>query len=91
MAIGPNTFIWSVLQKLGFIDYLISRKEKYPNLGLEMTAQPDTFYLFSSEPFPFARYQKELLKAGFKGVIVDGECYSWYGLRALKFLEQELA
>lgn len=90
MAVGPNTFIWSVLEKLGFADYLIKRDDKYPNLSDEMIPDSNTFYLFSSEPFPFERYQKQLIKTGFKGAIIDGECYSWYGIRSLKFLETQL-
>lgn len=90
MAIGPDTFIWSVLHKLGFAALLQPRDAKYPNLGDEIEAEPSCLYLFSSEPFPFARYQKQLEKQGFAGVIVDGECYSWYGVRSLDFLEQEL-
>jgi ABC-type Fe3+-hydroxamate transport system substrate-binding protein len=87
MAIGPDTFIWSMLEKLGFTDYLIHRADKYPNLGDEIIADPSTYYLFSSEPFPFERYQKELAEEGFNGVVIDGESYSWYGIRSLVFLE----
>jgi iron complex transport system substrate-binding protein len=90
MAIGPNTFIWSMLEKLGFADHLIKRTEKYPNLGEEIKPDPNTFYLFSSEPFPFERYQNELTALGFNGAVIDGESYSWYGIRSLEFLETQL-
>ncbi len=90
MAIGPNTFIFSMLEKLGFAKYLIKREGKYPNLGDLLTPNDNTFYLFSSEPFPFERYQNELVNAGFKGAVINGESYSWYGTRSLIFLENEL-
>jgi iron complex transport system substrate-binding protein len=90
MAIGPNTFIWSVLQKLGFKEYLIEREQQYPNLGDKITPDDETFYLFSSEPFPFQRYKDELAQQGFQGAIIDGESYSWYGSRSLMFLQQQL-
>ena len=91
MAIGPNTFIWSMLEKLGFSDYLIKRVDKYPNLGDDIQADPNTFYLFSSEPFPFERYKNELAEKGFYGAVIDGESYSWYGIRSLVFLEAQLS
>ncbi len=91
MAIGPDTFIWSVLQKLGFSNLLQQRAAKYPNLGEQFEPDPECFYLFSSEPFPFSRYQKQLEKLGFNGAVIDGECFSWYGVRSLRFLERELS
>jgi len=91
MAIGPNTFIWSVLKILGFSEYLINREDKYPNLGENLKPDDKTLYLFSSEPYPFERYQRQLAEEGFHGAIIDGECYSWYGLRSLRFLETQLS
>lgn len=90
MAIGPNTFIWSMLEKLGLANFLIKRENKYPNLGEKLTDISHTFFLFSSEPFPFKRYKEQLIKEGLNGVVIDGESYSWYGLRSLKFLETQL-
>jgi hypothetical protein len=91
MTIGPNTFIWSMLEKLGFGDFLIFREDKYPNIGDTINPNEDTFYLFSSEPFPFKNYISDLEKEGFKGAIIDGESYSWYGIRSLEFLEKQLS
>jgi iron complex transport system substrate-binding protein len=91
MAIGPNTFIWSVLLKLGFEKYLISRTNKYPNIDNEPLPNTQCFYLFSSEPFPFEKHHQQLIKLGFKGAIIDGEHYSWYGTRSLAFLETQLS
>jgi ABC-type Fe3+-hydroxamate transport system substrate-binding protein len=91
MTIGPGTFIWSVLEKLGFAKYLIKRDTKYPNIGEQLNAEPDTLYLFSSEPFPFEKYVSELERSKFIGSVVDGESYSWYGIRSLRFLEEQLS
>ena len=90
MTIGPGTFIWSVLEKLGFAKYLIKRDVKYPNIGEHLEAKPDTLYLFSSEPFPFEKCVDELEDDKFIGSVVDGESYSWYGVRSLNFLEEQL-
>jgi ABC-type Fe3+-hydroxamate transport system substrate-binding protein len=90
MCIGPDTFIWSVLVKLGLEDYLIIRPDKYPNLGDKLPATENCFYLFSSEPFPFEKHLSELNEMDFKGAVVDGELFSWYGTRSLLFLEKEL-
>lgn len=42
--------------------------------------------LYSSEPYPFLREIHELPK----GLFVDGELYSWFGIRLLRFLEDVL-
>ena len=90
MAIGPGTFIWSVLVKLGLEELLIKRPEKYPNLGEQLSIDPECFYLFSSEPYPFQKHVKQLEELRFFGAIVDGESFSWYGTRSLLFLEKQL-
>lgn len=82
MVIGQNTFIGDVL-KLGGIK--IEEKRKYPEVNVDELKK--SFCLFSSEPFPFAKDYPQLLKDGFKGVVVDGEKISWYGIRNLLFLE----
>ncbi len=90
MAIGPETFIWSVLCKLGFSERLIRREEKYPNIDSESLPRDNCFYLFSSEPFPFEKHLEELNEMNFAGALIDGELYSWYGTRSLRFLQSEL-
>jgi len=83
MRVSPDTFIGDVL-KLFDIELMASDK-KYPEITDEELKK--TFCLFSSEPFPFAKYFAELKEQGYKGVLVDGEKISWYGVRALKFLQ----
>jgi iron complex transport system substrate-binding protein len=90
MAIGPQTFIFSVLERLGLAKYLINRDEKYPVIKQPLDTTGETFYLFSSEPFPFQRYKRQLEKDLLTGAIIDGESYSWYGNRSLAFLQKQL-
>ena len=86
MAIGPNTFIASMMRQVGLGAYLPSHAASYPTLGDEQMHRPDIFYLFSSEPYPFARHLERLRQMGIGGALVDGESYSWFGSRSLRFL-----
>lgn len=85
MAIGEGTFIHAMLGRMGV--RLIPHGEKYPEIELASLDPQETLLLFSSEPFPFRRYREELLALGFACGLVDGESYSWYGTRSLRFLE----
>lgn len=82
MAVGPGTYIDSVLRFLGARMAPLP-DGKYPEI--QISSEDARHYLFSSEPFPFAK-KKELL-AGLPGHIVDGESYSWFGVRGLRFLQ----
>lgn len=90
MAIGQQTYIHSVLEKLGFAVHLNAHASKYPQLEEEHLRKPGTFLLFSSEPYRFMRYHTELTEQGFQGAIVDGELYSWFGIRSLNAITQYL-
>lgn len=83
MRVAPNTFIGDVLRL--FSISLNQSEKKYPEISDEELKK--TFCLFSSEPFPFAKYYAELKTQGFNGILVDGEHLSWYGVRTLKFLQ----
>ena len=87
MAIGEDTFIQSVLDYVGLEGARIKHADKYPQIDLNKHAAEDTCLLFSSEPFPFERYKKELVEMGYSCGLIDGEKYSWYGVRSLQFLE----
>ncbi len=87
MVIGPDTFIYSMLRRVGFGDYLQPHESRYSELSEDAMSRSDTFYLFSSEPYPFAGSEELLRTSGIAGAIVDGELYSWYGLRSYRFLE----
>lgn len=88
MAIGEGTFIHSMLGRMGMAGRLISHTEKYPQVDLQLLDPKETLLLFSSEPFPFQRYRDELLELGYSCGLIDGESYSWYGTRSLRFLQQ---
>jgi hypothetical protein len=89
MRIAKNSFIASVLETLGAGSYLVDHEKKYPEFQIQDWDLNSTYFLFSSEPFPFHRRKIELLKMGLQGSIVDGESYSWFGIRSLRFLEKE--
>jgi len=87
MAIGEDTFIQAMLDQVGLKTARLSFDEKYPVIDIENFSKTDTVLLFSSEPFPFARQKAELAESGFACALIDGEHYSWYGIRSLAFLE----
>lgn len=87
MAAGKNTFIDHFLTHLGY-ENIIS-EERYPELTTQQIANlnPDKI-LFSSEPFPFK--EEHLVEAravwpNTECTLVDGELYSWYGSRLIKW------
>ena len=88
MAIGEDTFIQSVLDRVGLKHARSEVGAKYPEINLEDFDPAHTTLLFSSEPFPFARQKDELIDLGYSCGLIDGELYSWYGIRSLKFLEK---
>jgi hypothetical protein len=90
MAVSKQTFIGSVLEKTGLAGMLPNHTNPYPELDGRNLPDPKTFYLFSSEPFPFERYVDELGDLGFTGAIVDGEFYSWFGSRSYRMLKRYL-
>lgn len=89
MAVHPQTYIGFVLKKLG-VDLKVwpHSKSLYPEF--EMLIDQDQVYLFSSEPFPFVKKKQELKELDVKGALVDGEKFSWFGIRSLRFLQEEL-
>lgn len=90
MRVAEETYIHSVLEELGAGIYLLkSGGIKYPEFHLRDFDLRKTFFLFSSEPYPFTK-DLEALKGtpGLQGALVDGEGYSWFGSRGLRFLEK---
>jgi ABC-type Fe3+-hydroxamate transport system substrate-binding protein len=83
-VVGKNTFIDSVLTKVGFINNC--DLNRYPELTELKNPNPD-FVFLSSEPFPFAEQHIERFQQLFpeaKVQLVDGEMCSWYGSRMLE-------
>lgn len=87
-AVGRDTFIGSVLALLGFGARMLPIGDGYPTIRLEDLVPARTLLLFSSEPYPFAAQKSALATLPFSSALVDGEGYSWFGLRALRFLEE---
>ncbi|WP_253696860.1 helical backbone metal receptor [Bdellovibrio sp. HCB117] len=86
MGVTRETYIGSVLEKLGATLVEFPEGEKYPVIDEE--EMKDAFFLFSSEPFPFHKKIAELKELGIEGAVVNGESYSWFGIRSLEFLEK---
>lgn len=88
MGVGKNTYINSLLEKIGLTNVL-GQNERYPEISKKRIGElnPD-FIFYSSEPFPFKKeHMQELIKTlpDSKHVLVDGEMFSWYGNRMLRF------
>ena len=88
MGINSNTFIGSVFDWLGAGHMLPSFDKQYPEIDIRDFTDPETIILASSEPFPFA--QKEEVFKGLENpvAIVDGEVFSWFGIRSYRALEK---
>jgi ABC-type Fe3+-hydroxamate transport system substrate-binding protein len=87
MAAGNDTFINTLLEKIGLENFL-KKTSRYPELKDEeiQKLKPDLIFL-SSEPYPFkAEHIEELqvLCPASKIILVDGEIFSWYGSRLTK-------
>ena len=87
MRVATGSFISSVLESLGAEKYLMAAESKYPTFELSDFDPKETYFLFSSEPFPFRKQKQDLKNISLQASIVDGECFSWFGLRSLRFLE----
>jgi ABC-type Fe3+-hydroxamate transport system substrate-binding protein len=82
-VVGKNTFIDSILTKIGFLNNC--NLNRYPELSKLNNPKPD-FVFLSSEPFPFTEQHIEKFQKLFpeaKVQLVDGEMCSWYGSRML--------
>ena len=92
MAIGPGTFIASMLEAVGlppgmrFPREPLAGNPRYPIIDPSSLPR-DAVLLASSEPYPFHRKRESLLALDRPVAIVDGEGFSWFGVRSLAFLE----
>jgi ABC-type Fe3+-hydroxamate transport system substrate-binding protein len=85
MAAGTNTFIDDMISRNGWTNAV--RLARYPQLTESdiVSLRPDLIFL-SSEPYPFTgKHLNEInaLCPTARGVLVDGEMFSWYGSRLL--------
>ena len=83
-VVGKNTFIDSVIEKIGFVN--ACNLNRYPDLS-ELNKEIPDFVFLSSEPYPFSeqhitKYQNLFPNA--KIMLVDGEMFSWYGSRMME-------
>lgn len=86
MSVNRATFIASMLERVGFDLTQMTTYDvvdKYPKLENLPT---EALILLSSEPYAFAKKTPQLPQENI--AIVDGESYSWFGLRAIRFLER---
>jgi ABC-type Fe3+-hydroxamate transport system substrate-binding protein len=86
MAAGAQTFIDTMLVRLGLVNCLAA-SPRYPQLTNDDIIALDADLVFlSSEPYPFneahGREIQRLLPAA-RIVMVDGEMFSWYGSRLM--------
>ncbi|MGZ3742522.1 MAG: helical backbone metal receptor [Pseudobdellovibrionaceae bacterium] len=86
MAVSRDTYIGSVLNQLGAQVVHFPEEDKYPVLQIQDFQE--ALILFSSEPYPFHKKIESLRSEGLAGAIVDGEAYSWFGIRSLEFLKK---
>jgi ABC-type Fe3+-hydroxamate transport system substrate-binding protein len=88
MAAASGTFIHEMMGLSG-LENCLNDKSRYPELASEEIKQLNPeLILLSSEPYPFkGKHIKELQQLCPKARIflVDGEMFSWYGSRLLKF------
>ncbi len=88
MVAGGDTFINSMLELAGFIN-VFKHLNRYPNVTEEdlKKAEP-VLLLLPTEPFPFKIKHFEQFKKyvpNAKPILVQGDMFSWYGSRMLKF------
>jgi len=88
MAVGQNTFINHLLEKIGLTNVIKGADSRYIEISDKEISQLNPEYiLLSSEPYPFK--QKHISEIGkqtkSKSILVDGEIFSWYGSRLRHF------
>ena len=91
MAVSQQTFIGSMLERFAGPGKVLVTEAAYPKIIFENLNEDSTLLLFSTEPFPFAKHTPEIRHLRFASAIVDGEKWSWFGIRSLRFLESFLA
>ena len=89
MVASHETFIGAMFSKIGIrlLPQGTSAINRYPEVILDRLDKLTTLLFFSSEPYPFHKKKSELEKLGFACALVDGQAFSWFGLRSLLFLE----
>lgn len=90
MCAGGDTFINSLIKACGWENVLRDRM-RYPSIDLEeLRDEGVDLVLLSSEPYPFKDAHIAEIKAVLphaRVMLVDGEMFSWYGSRMLKYAD----
>lgn len=96
MVVGKNTYIQSLLQRLGFENPFVEFEGRYPTVTEEdLRAANLDYLLLATEPYPFREKHKQEFRDIAPGAnlkIVDGEMF-WYGVKMLdaaKYFKEEL-
>jgi len=86
MVVGDNTYIQSLLEKMGFINPFKKFSGRYPEVTIEDLQKANIDYIFlATEPYPFRNKDIEItakLLPGVQPMIIDGEMF-WYGVKML--------
>jgi len=95
MVAGNNTYINSILEKLGYINVFKHLDGRYPKVTLEDLKKVEIDEVFlSSIPFPFNPIHAQefnMFLPNLKVTFVDGEVFSYYGSRIAKSEEYLLS
>ncbi|QYY44361.1 ABC transporter substrate-binding protein [Aneurinibacillus thermoaerophilus] len=88
MAAGNHTYIHSLLEKCGFVNVFRDFPGRYPTvMEADLREEAPDFIFLSSEPFPFKETHRNVFHEQFPDsvpLLVDGEMFSWYGVRMIK-------
>lgn len=93
MVVSDDTWIGAVLRTVfSGVRLPKSLGSKYPTIDIDEIPKGSNL-LFSSEPYPFEREWASLqempfVKSAKSASLVDGELFSWFGIRAIRFLEE---
>ena len=86
MTVGGDTFINNMMLYAGF-ENLYFDATRYPEITMDKLIQDNPEYLLlSSEPYPFKEKhveEFERMLPATKVILVDGQMFSWYGIRPL--------
>ncbi|MCF8301970.1 MAG: helical backbone metal receptor [Bacteroidales bacterium] len=85
MAAGKNTFIDSMITKIGFSNVI--EENAYPKINLEDYINKADLILLPSEPYEFNLSEEKELQSNYtekKFLRVDGEMFGWYGTHMLE-------
>lgn len=80
MAVGAPTYTCDLLARLGLVNALADRGERYPRLSLDelLGAAPDLVIL-PDEPYAFSPADGPEAFPGMRVLLVEGRLLTWYG------------